>query len=518
MVKSTSRRVLVVDDDPVFRKIAESALIEAGYEVICAPDVSSAQAIFQSVDAASLACALVDYGLPGCNGMDLLEWLNARYPTLAAVMITASPEQWLLERSMKARVCAFLGKPLGPSDIRRAAASATDISSQRRAFAEMRHQVAQAGKLQKAMLERMLRTGDVSLEYRFHPRYDGSGDFLAYHRLPGGEDVFLMSDAAGHDLHALAQSSYFHGMLSGMLKSGQPLPEALREYNRTLLDEPAGQVSSLSVSALQVHPGSGCVSAWNYGAPPPVFVDGQGWVRTMGTQASPPLGWFEDSEPAVDRAGIPNGPVWMWTDGLDDLAEALNASSLSVAYALLQARAGEPPQFVSEAQDDVLVARIWPGASAQTTAVPYAEPLLSEDYGPETIANIDRVQEHWVRSLQLALPSLSDSVRYDLVLCGREAVLNALKYGCSMNGKARFQVLYEPSRELLRARVWDPGSGYDFDFAEHAAHDRNDPVEDHRGLLLMHAHSPRVSVGRGGAEVTMEFQLHPKPEESKKEK
>ena len=46
--------------------------------------------------------------------------------------------------------------------------------------------------------------------------------------------MFLMSDAAGHDLHALAQSSYFHGMLSGMLRSGRELAEALGEYNRAL--------------------------------------------------------------------------------------------------------------------------------------------------------------------------------------------------------------------------------------------------------------------------------------------
>ena len=258
--------------------------------------------------------------------------------------------------------------------------------------------------------------------------------------------------------------------------------------------------------------GSGCLSAWNYGGPPPVFVDCQGWVRTIGTRASPPLGWFPDSAPALERVAIPSGPVWMWTDGLEDLAETLNASPFSVAYTFLEARAGEPPQFVAEAQDDVLVARIWPGAPAGISPPPYVQPLIAEDYGQETIPSIDRIQERWVRSLQLALPALSDSVRYDLVLCAREAVLNALKHGCSNNGKTRFQVLYEPARELLRARVWDPGSGYDFDVAEHAAGDRWNPVEDHRGLLLMQVHAPHVSLGRGGAEVTMEFPLHPEQE------
>ena len=509
MVKSAARRVLVVDDDPLFRRIAETALIEAGYEVLCASDVGSAQAILEAADTGQMTCVLVDYGLPDCNGIELVEWLNHQRPNLATVMITASPEHWLLERSLQARVCAFLGKPLGPADIRRAAANAAEVTTKRNAFAEMRHQVQQVGKLQKAMLERMLRSGDVSLEYRFHPRHDGSGDFLAYHRLPGGQDVLVMSDAAGHDLNALAQCAYFHGMLGGMLRSSRALPEALEACNRALWADATGPVFSVSVSALEIAHEAECLKVWNYGGPPPVYIDWQGWVQTMGKRASSPLGWFEDPQPAVDQVGIPPSPVWMWTDGLEDLAESLNASPLSVAYCLLEARAGEPPQFLAEAQDDVLVARVWPGVSADALPHHYAQPLIAEEYGLEIVNDIDQVQERWVRSLQLALPALSESLRYDLVLCAREAVLNALEHGCSAHGKGRFQVFYDSSGELLRVRIWDPGSGYDFDAAQHPADDWMDARQDHRGLLLMHTHAGRVSFDRGGAEVTMEFPLHP---------
>jgi CheY-like chemotaxis protein/anti-sigma regulatory factor (Ser/Thr protein kinase) len=507
VVQAASRRVLVVDDDPLFRRIAEAALVEAGYEVVCASDVRSAQAILEAEDPAQIMCVLVDDGLPDCNGIELVEWLNRRHPSLAAVMVTASPEYVLLERGLQARVCAFLGEPLDPADIRRAVAGAADVTSKRRAFAEMRQQVERVGKLQKALLQWMLVSGDVSLDYRFHPRHDGSGDFLAYHRLPGGQDVLVMSDAAGHDLNALAYSAYFHGMLSGMLRSRRTLPEALEACNRVFWDVPAEPVLSVSVSALEVERHSGCLKAWNYGGPPPVFVDWQGWVQTMGARASSPLGWFEDPKPTLDHVGIPPSPVWMWTDGLEALAESLNASPLSLACCLLEAPAGEPPQFVSQAQDDVLVARIWPGMPANALPPRYAQPLIAEEYGLEIIDEIDHVQERWVRSLQLALPMLSESVVYDLVLCAREAVLNALQHGCSGHGKGRFQVLYDSSNELLRARIWDPGSGYDFDAVRPPADDWGDAGSDHRGLLLMQAHAGRVSFERRGAEVTMEFPI-----------
>jgi FixJ family two-component response regulator/anti-sigma regulatory factor (Ser/Thr protein kinase) len=508
VLKSTARRsVLVVDDDEIFRKIARSTLAEAGFEVLAATDVRSARAIFDRVDVDSMVCVLVDYALPGCCGIELIEWLNQRQPAIAVVLITASPEHWLLERSLRARVCAFLGKPLAPSEIRRAVAAAAQITSQRRAAAEMRHQVEHAGMVQQAELERMLRKGDVSLEYRFHPRHYCSGDFLAYDRLPGGADVFLMTDAAGHDLHASVHSAYFQGMLSGLLRSGRPLAEALDHCNRSLLDRPEGQVSSVSVTALETQPGSGCVSAWNYGAPPPVFVDWKGWIRSLGSHASPPLGWFEDARPTLDRVAVPGGPIWMWTDGLEDLAERLDASPLSVACALLQAPPGEIPEFLAHAEDDVLVARVWPGIAADAAPPGYVQPLIAEEYGPDHIASIDGLQERWIRSLQLALPGLSRSVRYDLALCAREAVLNALQHGCARYDVGSFQIVYQPAAALLEVRVSDPGPGYLFDSAGHAERDFWEPVEGQRGLLLMHAHAARVSMDRAGAEVRMQFPI-----------
>ena len=499
---------MIVDDDPMFRRIVESVLTDAGFHVLCAGDVESAQTVFSQVDVESLCCVLVDYHLPSSNGIEMVEWLNREYPTVAAVMVTGSPEHSLLERSLRARVCAFLGKPLAPGEIRRAVASSATITAQRRAFGEMRHQVEHAGSIQKTELERMLRRGDVSLDYRFYPRYFSSGDFLAYERLPDGADVFVMSDAAGHDLHASVRSAYFQGMLCGLLRNGRRLAGAFEDCNHALLDQPAGQVFSVSACALQVDRRAGCLNAWSYGAPPPAFVDWQGWVRTIGSRSSSPLGWFEDARPTLDRVGIPRGPAWMWTDGLETLAEYLRVSPFSVAYYLLETPATTVPDIIAHAGDDVLVARIWPGASAGSAHPGYSQPLIVDAYGPDLIQNIDRLQERWTRSLQLTLPALSSSIRYDLTLCAREALLNALKHGCSEADKAEFQVIYEPSEQLLRVQVSDPGPGYYFDVEQHAARDLCDPVEDHRGLMLMHAHATRISVNRDGAEVRMEFPLH----------
>ena len=69
-----------MDDDPDFRKIARAALEEAGLDFIAACDMPSAQAVFERVAVKCLACVLVDYGLPGRAGIELVEWLNEHYP------------------------------------------------------------------------------------------------------------------------------------------------------------------------------------------------------------------------------------------------------------------------------------------------------------------------------------------------------------------------------------------------------------------------------------------------------
>jgi hypothetical protein len=75
-----------------------------------------------------------------------------------------------------------------------------------------------------------------------------------------------VSDAAGHDLRASVHSSYFQGMRNVLLTGGRTLADALREYNSFLVDQPAGALSSISVTAVEVQ-----CCGWNWGGPPAGF-------------------------------------------------------------------------------------------------------------------------------------------------------------------------------------------------------------------------------------------------------
>jgi DNA-binding response OmpR family regulator len=69
-----ARRVLVVDDDADARWLASEALVEHGFEVSEAEDGHRAQA---QVEGRCPDLVVLDLGLPGISGLDILRWLRA---------------------------------------------------------------------------------------------------------------------------------------------------------------------------------------------------------------------------------------------------------------------------------------------------------------------------------------------------------------------------------------------------------------------------------------------------------
>ncbi len=69
-----ARRVLVVDDDADARWLAADALVEHGFEVSQAEDGHRAQ---EQVAGRSPDLVVLDLGLPGVSGLDVLRWLRS---------------------------------------------------------------------------------------------------------------------------------------------------------------------------------------------------------------------------------------------------------------------------------------------------------------------------------------------------------------------------------------------------------------------------------------------------------
>lgn len=104
-----SRRVLVVEDQPLIRKSLVLALEAAGYDVSEAPDAALATALFRESDPDGLVMD-IDLG-EGPSGLDLLDAIRLRNPAVPAVIVTRLSDPRLAGSGLKPDpITAFINK------------------------------------------------------------------------------------------------------------------------------------------------------------------------------------------------------------------------------------------------------------------------------------------------------------------------------------------------------------------------------------------------------------------------
>ena len=87
---SAAKHVLVVDDDAAVRKSVKFALELEGFGV---RDFASAEELLIEGSIPPYSCLVVDYHMPGMNGLELVARLHDRNSALPAVLITSSNDK-----------------------------------------------------------------------------------------------------------------------------------------------------------------------------------------------------------------------------------------------------------------------------------------------------------------------------------------------------------------------------------------------------------------------------------------
>lgn len=101
---SAAARVLIVEDDAVFRGPLRAALAVEGYAVVA---VDSAEAAESVLDHETVHVVLSDLGLPGMDGAALA----ARHPRIPFVLMTGLPPDHAPDVALPPSVMARLVKP-----------------------------------------------------------------------------------------------------------------------------------------------------------------------------------------------------------------------------------------------------------------------------------------------------------------------------------------------------------------------------------------------------------------------
>ena len=108
--------ILVVDDEPMTRKLLRLMLTRANYQVIEASDGYEA---LEAVSAHGPDAVLLDVMMPGMNGYTVCTHLRSHKHTvhLPVIMLSARGDSEGIQQAMAVGATLFMTKPITPTDL-----------------------------------------------------------------------------------------------------------------------------------------------------------------------------------------------------------------------------------------------------------------------------------------------------------------------------------------------------------------------------------------------------------------
>jgi sigma-B regulation protein RsbU (phosphoserine phosphatase) len=352
-------QILIVDDDPLSRKILVRALLQAGY--VCRESSDGMDAL-RLVRADPPSLLLLDFDMPGLNGAEVLKQLRADHdPEIAqlpAIMLTGHGGEDSEVLCLEAGADDFVTKPINAAVLRARIGTQLRLCSMRRQLQEqndvleawrfdLEQDLAAARLTQQSLIPQKpppLSGWEVAACYR--PVIQVGGDIYGWLRMADRRTLFWIADATGHGASAallttLAKLLFHHGSV----ESNEPgeIMEVVNNDFRSIF----GARSFMTAMCLALDPESGRATVVGAGHPPLLVIRADGATQSFRSSA-PPLGLVEQSEFTQIRIDLKPGDAFLlYTDGLygaadgkkqrqnsEHLAELLQPGALS-AQALL---------------------------------------------------------------------------------------------------------------------------------------------------------------------------------------
>jgi signal transduction histidine kinase len=120
-------RVLVVEDDPVFRRFVLAALNETRFVAAQTDTAGSLAEAVQALSSGSYDCLLLDLGLPDSQGIDTVRVALEKAPSVPIVVLTGEEDDEIADHALREGAQDFLEKAqLEPRTLGRAIRHAVD--------------------------------------------------------------------------------------------------------------------------------------------------------------------------------------------------------------------------------------------------------------------------------------------------------------------------------------------------------------------------------------------------------
>ena len=111
-------KILTVDDSRMIRTIIRGVIETLGYEALEA-DCGEAALEVLGKEAVDVALVLLDWNMPGMNGLEVLQALKAREETrdIPVMMVTTEAEKSNIVRAIQNGAVNYLTKPFRQEDL-----------------------------------------------------------------------------------------------------------------------------------------------------------------------------------------------------------------------------------------------------------------------------------------------------------------------------------------------------------------------------------------------------------------
>ena len=369
-----SRRLLLVEDSSMMRRMISALLEEEGYEVGLAVD--GRQGLAKAREFAP-ELILTDYEMPEMDGPTLCQALKVdpELRPIPVIMLTTLGATESKVIGLNAGADDYIQKPQSPQEVQEVFAR---IRAQLR-IADLRRELAEHNKLLQAAqakltlelnLARKVQLGLMPKPptprgaIRLAVRYDSAnalgGDVYDFTLLDNLRLGVLMADISGHGVNA--------ALLSGMVKTlAAPLTSA---------DVPPGQVlAGLDTAAEQYFPeGFFCTAfylridentgAFNYagvGHPSPIIVGPEGTRLLESDPGLLGIGMAADTETRSDTLK-PGESLLLYTDGLPDAMDPSDKSfGQDRVQGLLEQHRDDDPSAILDRLKEAIARHVAPG-------------------------------------------------------------------------------------------------------------------------------------------------------------
>lgn len=350
------RRVLVVDDSRLQRRILSGSLRKWGFDVI---EADCGERAMEICAAAPPDLILSDWVMPGMSGLDLCRAFRA-LPTDEYgyfILLTSKSEKQEIARGLDAGADDFLTKPVNPGELRaRIAAGARILDMQRElseknrvisetlrelqaVYARIDQDLLQAKKIQKSLVPEVTRSfGASQFSLLLKPCGHIGGDLVGVFS-PGVNRVgFYSIDVSGHGITSALMTARLAGYLSGThfdqnvateqrqfafygLKPPWEVAEILNA--RLLADEGVDEYFTMVYGTVDLY--SGLVRMVQCGHPPPLVLRRDGSTETLG-QGGMPIGLLPDLVcDRIETRLSPGDRLLLYSDGITECAVGGNA-------------------------------------------------------------------------------------------------------------------------------------------------------------------------------------------------